>query len=87
MNCHNCSISKERNHKKAFAVCLLHTPDFPTNTALQDGVNKLAVVAATDNNNVWSFITLTREEKHCIGFAMLEFTVDVGKWYWCELYN
>lgn len=83
----NCTISKERTHTNAFAVCLLPTPEFPTDKPTKKYVQKFAIIAANDDKGAWGFVTLTEEEKHCIGFTMLQSKPETGRWYWCELYK
>ena len=83
----HCTISKERNHENAFAVCILPTPEFPMDKPSKCYVQKLAVIAANDDKGAWGFVTLKEDEKDCIGFAMMQFRAETGRWYWCELYK
>ena len=81
-----CDISSVREHENFFAVCLLEAPEFPGEAPVMHGVKKLAVIAATDEGGEWSWCTLSKDEKDCIGEALLKDGVGVGEWRWCGLY-
>lgn len=83
----HCVISEERNHEKAFAVCLLLAPEFPTDAPLKKYTQTLIIIAANNDKGAWEFVTITKPQKDCIGFEMMQFGADIGKWYWCELHE
>ena len=84
-----CEIHSKKQNDLSFAVMLIPISSFPTDDKI-DKIVRLplhALVAAQNDDEGWSFICLSREEKHCIGDAMLEDEWEIGRWFWCNLYE
>lgn len=73
--------------EKRFAVMLHPAPLFPDSQPPKTGVEPLAVFAANDDNGGWGWVNLNQEEKDCIGQGLLDSDAEIGKWYWCVLWE
>lgn len=83
-------ITKEKDSVNAFAICLVPVPLFPIQADNISPVVRsplLAVVGAVLDNDGWSFINLTTDEKHAIGDLMLKHGAIENEWFWCKQFK
>lgn len=86
---YTCRITATKEADLAFAVALVAAPPFPSNKPPAHYVRLplTCVIAANDNNDTWCYITLSGDERHCIGDALRDAKAEYGVWYYCELFT
>jgi len=85
-------ITGGRPESESFCAALLQVPDFPDGKpaikAIEDmGGKLLSVVGCNDNTGRWGYATLDDDEKCAIGDALMEHGAEIGRWYWCTLFD
>lgn len=88
MKRYSCEIGECVQDENTFFVALLNVPDFPSTLPIASIVRTplLAVIGAREMDGEVSFITLSADEKHCIGDALVKYNAGVGVWKYCNLY-
>ena len=84
------SVTKKDQH--SFLVALIPALSIPAEFKEDCNImeSDCAVIAANhgyDGNNQWAYVHLERDEKQTIGEALRDACVEMGKWYWCNLYS
>jgi hypothetical protein len=90
MKYNTCKITDTKEHPNAFAVMLLSVPRFPDNKPIHSIVRfpLSAVIAARIFEEEWAFVSLSAQEKTCIGDELLKDGKTLfNTWRYCELFE